>query len=46
MRERVASVLEIVGACSIVVGASLVAAAAGYVVGGLLALLFAWRLTS
>lgn len=44
-RQMLASALEVSGAVSLIVGASLVAAAAGFVVGGALGLVFAWRLS-
>ncbi len=44
-RQKLASVLEIAGSVAVVVGVSMVAAAAGFVVAGGFGLLFAWRLS-
>jgi hypothetical protein len=46
MRTSVAtSVLEVTSIAAIVVGSSLVSAAAGWIIGGLLGLGLSWRLT-
>jgi len=42
-KHRVTSVAEVVGGVAVVVGVGMVSLAAGLVVGGLMAWLFAWR---
>jgi len=42
-KHRVTSVAEVVGGVAVVVGVGMVSLAAGLVVGGLVAWLFAWR---
>lgn len=44
-RDVVTSVADVAGSVAIVVGAAMLSAAAGWIVGGALGLLFSWRLT-
>lgn len=44
MRDVVATVCEVAGSVALVIGAALVATSAGWIVGGALGLVFAWRL--
>ena len=46
MSDRILGVIEVASAASITVGAAVVAPAAGWIVAGLLGLVFAWRATS
>jgi hypothetical protein len=44
-KETASSVAEVAGALALIVGATLLSVAAGFLVGGSLALLFAWSTT-
>lgn len=45
MRDAVSSVAEVAGSVAVTVGAAQVSGAAGWVVGGVFALVFGWRLS-
>lgn len=43
MSKRITSVVEVASAVALVIGAASLAAAAGWIVGGMLGMLYAWR---
>ena len=43
MSKRITSVVEVASAAALIVGAAMIAGAAGWIVGGMLGMLYAWR---